>query len=135
MRQERSSYQTKQKQSIINYFCDHPEIHLTIADLANGLNKQNIHIGMTTLYRQVEHLVKKGLINRFNGIKGTAAYYEYACLEQIKYVHFRCEKCGIIYHLPWPNIHLLKQYIENENKFNLDLTKTIFIGQCSHCQK
>lgn len=131
----RSNYQTKQKQFLEDFFKQHPGHHFTISELKEKFNQQAISIGTTTLYRQVDQLVQHGVINQYAFQKGEACYYEYNPSNENPHLHFRCASCGEFFHLPWIPFQEIQQSIEEKNAIQLDLAKTIFVGECQQCKE
>ncbi|MBW9213001.1 MULTISPECIES: Fur family transcriptional regulator [Terrabacteria group] len=133
MSQSRSNYHTKQKELIQTFFKEQPGIHFTIAGVYKALQEKNRTIGMTTLYRQIEALVKEGVLHQYPSIPGEAACYEYLCEHQQVFVHFRCENCGKLYHLPCEDIKEIRNRLQENHRCQINLTKTVFVGKCQQC--
>ena len=134
MSHSRSNYHTKQKELIHSFFKKQPGIHFTIANVHKALQEKNIAIGITTLYRQIEALVKEGILHQYPSIPGEAACYEYLCEHEQTFAHFRCEKCGKLYHLPCEELLEIQSKLQQSHQCKLNLTKTVFVGQCQQCQ-
>jgi Fur family ferric uptake transcriptional regulator len=126
----RDSYNTKQKDIILNDIKKHKD-EFTIKDIYNELNES---IGLTTIYRLVDKLVKEGSVNKSIG-KDNITYYQY--LEKCdKENHFflKCEMCGTMEHIDCDCIEELSNHIAKEHNFSL--TDHIIInGKCKKCYK
>ena len=72
-----ASYHTKQRETIISYLSSLGSAHITAGSMAEYFNEQGISIGLTTVYRQLNKLIQKGLVRKFSvdGING--ACYQY----------------------------------------------------------
>ncbi|MBQ1478050.1 MAG: transcriptional repressor [Erysipelotrichaceae bacterium] len=55
----KTNYRTKQKETIRDYFLSHQGSHTTAAGIFSHLKKEDIPIGLTTVYRHLEKLWKK----------------------------------------------------------------------------
>ena len=126
----RESYNTKQKDIIIDEIEKHKE-EFTIKDIYNELNKK---IGLTTIYRLINKLVKEGRVNKSIG-KDNITYYQF--LEDCdKENHFflKCNSCGVMEHIDCDCIEELSSHISK--KHNFSLTDHIIInGICKKCNK
>ena len=92
------------------------------------------HIGIATVYRQLEKLERQGSVHKVTTDEG--AYYQFCthgcasdcCL-------FKCERCGRIVHLDCHQLAPLYEHLEHEHGFSINPRKTMFYGLCRECQE
>ena len=122
------SYNTKQKDIILNYLIKNKDKCLTINQIYDYLKNDN-QIGLTTVYRFLNKLEKDNLIKKYTDKK--EATYQYIDNEECKkHIHLKCIKCNKIIHLDCNEANHLSKHIKEEHNFNID--STIF-GICKEC--
>ena len=148
---EPSSYPVKK---IVGYFEVDEIIHKSPEELWNsysevsGISKKDffeyfkdreIAVGTTTIYRQLEKMVKEGLVEKYV-VEGTNS----ACFEYIgesetsdyeSCYHCKCEKCGKLIHIQCDEIECLSRHMTEHHDFQLDPKRTVFYGICNECRK
>ena len=100
----------------------------------DALREQGEHIGIATVYRQLEKLERQGSVHKVTTDEG--AYYQFCthgcasdcCL-------FKCERCGRIVHLDCHQLSPLYEHLEREHGFSINPRKTMFYGLCRECQE
>ena len=125
------SYKTKQKDLIMNEIIKQNH-EFTIKDIYEKLSNE---VGLTTIYRLVDRLVKEGILNKTIS-KENITYYQY--LERCNHKnHFylKCEKCGSMIHVDCDCIEELTNHILNNHKFKLTREHIIINGVCKNCAK
>ena len=123
-------YNTKQKDLVLKEVMNHKEF--TINEIYEKLNKE---VGLTTIYRKIDDLIKEGKINKSIG-KDNIAHYQY--LEECKeenHFYLKCEQCGDITHVDCDCIKELSEHIIGKHKFKLNKEKIIINGICEKCSK
>ena len=135
----RSNYKTRQKAEIIEYLQSIPNHHFTISDIEEHFRNNAQQIGQTTLYRQIEHLVDEGLVNKYIIDSKTPACFEYMGEESHHETgscfHCKCEKCGKLIHLHCEDLNNVEKHLLEHDHFVLDPRRTVFYGLCSDCAK
>ena len=104
------------------------------AAIVDALREQGEHIGIATVYRQLEKLERQGSVHKVTTDEG--AYYQFCthgcasdcCL-------FKCERCGRIVHLDCHQLAPLYEHLEHEHGFSINPRKTMFYGLCRECQE
>lgn len=132
---------TQPRQIIINYLSQYKE-HLNVEEIYFELHKKYKNIGLTTIYRTLELLVKNGILNKFD-IGDGRARYELSCEYPSKehHHHLICIKCGkIINYSDFINDEIkLVNKIESKlsKKHNFKILNHIiqFQGLCEKCLK
>lgn len=123
------SYKTKQKDLILNEI-KNQKSEFKAQDIYEYLNKE---VGLTTIYRLIDKLVKEGLLNKTIG-DDNIAYYQYLekC-EHENHFYLKCEKCGNIIHVDCDCITELMSHIAREHKFKTNSEHIIINGICEKC--
>jgi len=126
------SYNTKQKQIILDYLKDNKDKCLTINQIYDNLHDN--HIGLTTIYRFLNKLYDEGKINKFLSENKEASYQYLIDDNCMKHIHLKCINCGKIIHLDCHIINDFKDHINLEHGFSIDNSKTSIYGLCKECK-
>ncbi len=127
-------YKTRQKQGVLSFFKERPNCQLTAAEIADGLKAQNI--GKSTIYRQISNLCEEGKIRRFRGADGKSVVYQYTGEHRCHdHFHLKCQNCGKLIHLDCKHIDHLRQHIQLEHEFSIDMISTVIYGTCKDCRE
>jgi len=122
------TYNTKQKDIILDYLKNNKDKCLTINEIYNELVKTN-NIGLTTIYRFLNKLENENIIKKY--VDQKEATYQYINNDECKnHIHLKCLKCNRIIHLDCHDAVNLSKHIKEEHNFNID--STIF-GICKEC--
>ena len=126
---KRENYHTKQKEEILDVIRKQNN-EFTVKDIYEALN---LKIGLTTIYRYVDKLVKKGILKKLIN-KDNTIYYQYleTCLEE-NHFYLKCEKCGHLTHIDCDCIEELTSHIKTKHHFKPDKENIIIYGYCEHC--
>lgn len=132
--QKAYNYKTKQKEAVLAYLkaCHG---HITVSQIAEDFQKSPVSIGLTTIYRHLDRLVKEGKVRKYliEGISGACYQYISTGDNACRHFHLKCEKCGNLTHLECGFIDQLEQHIFTEHDFSLNADKTVFLGKCQNC--
>lgn len=124
-------YQTEQRKSLFSFLTRHQDRQFTIEELAQSIDG----ISISALYRNVNHLVKEGAIQRFQKEGSRKFSYQYigdaACAEHI---HLKCTHCGRILHMDQKSMEIVIKAVRNNISFDIDTHKTILFGSCKSCR-
>lgn len=135
----KAPYKTKQMTELLIFLKSVQGNHVTVNDICNYFETKGIAIGTTTIYRNLEKLVKEGVVAKYV-IDGTSS----ACFEYIgnpddtnisPYYHCKCEKCGKLIHLQCSEVEILKQHMMEHHSFEMNPLRTTFYGLCGSCRK
>lgn len=116
--------------------------HLSAEDIYLAVHKFYPNIGLTTIYRNLELLVKMGLIVKFEFGQGKAKYEladQYSKKEH--HHHLVCKKCSRIFDYSdfmEKEVRFLKDTEKGlSKKYDFQITKHLiqFYGYCNKCQK
>ena len=127
-------YNTKQKQTLINFFKNNNDKQYSIKEITDALTPSNV--GKSTIYRLIDKMTEEGCIRRFRG-SGKSVLYQYVGEhhECDSHFHLKCVECGLLIHLECDCMSTLNEHINEHHKFKIDTSKTILYGLCSHCRQ
>ena len=124
-------YETEQRKMLLLFFENHPDNHFTVEDLASKLNG----VSISTVYRNVNQMVKEGSIRSFKKEDTRKLVYQYIGTKTCnEHLHLKCNKCGKILHTDEKNAALVKELIQNNYDFEMDKATTILFGSCKSCK-
>lgn len=130
-------YKTKQQELLLSCFKAMQGRHFTAEDVAAYFQKQNISIGIATIYRQIEKFVAMGVVQKYFLGEQNAACFQYMgeeCHKEVSHFHLKCEKCGTLIHLKCHDLEQLSSHLMAEHGFALDPFRTVFYGLCENCR-
>lgn len=135
----KAPYKTKQMTELLIFLKSVQGSHVTVNDICDYFQTKGIAVGTTTVYRNLEKMVKEGVVAKYV-VDGTSS----ACFEYVDHpenenksvcYHCKCEKCGKLIHLQCSEVESLKQHMMEHHSFELDSLRTVFYGICSECRK
>lgn len=134
---ERIQYKTKHKEELLAFLKEREGEHIVVADIYNYFTEQGNTIGTATIYRQLEHLVDEGLVNKYVLDANTPACFEYInrdanCHQSC--IHCKCVSCGKLIHLKCSGFLEIGEHIKEHHDFELDLQRTVIYGVCGNCK-
>lgn len=114
------------------------ESHLLAKDIYLKINKKYPDIGLTTVYRTLDLMVKMGLINKFEFGEGQSRY-ELTWDFKEHHHHLVCLKCGKI--LDYNDFiedevkffAKIQKFLSKKYKFDINNHEVYFYGKCSSC--
>ena len=130
------SYNTKQKNAIIQYVENMKDKHFTVDSLFELLTKNSITVGRTTVYRCLEQLSQQGILRKYSAAAGESACYQYVGNQSHCHEHFhlKCEKCGSLIHMECEQMHSFSEHIKGHHGFSVNPFKTVIYGTCEVCE-
>lgn len=135
---EKEEYKTKQKEELLELLKSAEGRHFTVQDVCDRLEKNGKKIGTTTVYRQMEKLIEKGLVKKYVFEPGTPVCFEYVNPEdnckREGCCHLKCVKCGKLIHLHCDEIKTTEDHLMEHHKFKIDPYRTVLYGLCEDCQ-
>lgn len=132
----KDSYKTVQKEMIVDFFKSNPNQHLTIKEVERYLNSKQQNVGLTTIYRCVDKLVKENVLKKYivdNNSSACFAYQNESCHEKEHY-HLKCDVCNTLYHLDCEVITSFQQHMLEHHGFEINPHRTVYYGTCKNCQ-
>ena len=128
------SYNTRQRELILDYIKKNAKKHLTADDIADALKAEQV--GKTTVYRYLEKLCEQNLVRKFILSEGKSACYQYNDEQQCHdHFHMKCLKCGKLFHLECDHLKDIAAHISKMHDFTIDSSRTVFYGICGECAK
>ena len=134
----KARYKTKQMTELHTFLQSVQGQHVTVQEIREYFKDREIAVGTTTIYRQLEKMVKDGLVEKYV-VEGTNS----ACFEYIgesetsdyeSCYHCKCEKCGKLIHLHCEDVVKLEQHLMDSHGFRMDPCRTVFYGLCEECR-
>lgn len=128
---------TKQKDSIISFFKENKNRHLTVENILSELKEQNFEVSQATLYRNLAELVKDGILRKYISENTKGACYQYVenVKECLEHYHLICDDCGKIVHFEGNEFNKLKDKVLSQNNFEINLQKVVLYGKCEECKE
>ncbi|MFW6026998.1 MAG: Fur family transcriptional regulator [Candidatus Woesearchaeota archaeon] len=124
---------TSQREKILNIFLKSDKRHLSANDIRDILAKENLKIGLATIYRTLNLFVEKGILHKRN-FEESGARYELTYNKE-SHAHLICKECGEIYEIDNFITEDIKKQIQKQNNFNCLDCSIKFYGVCSDCQQ
>jgi len=125
-------YNTEQRCIIEKYLIENEEKFVSSKDILEYLKKNNIEIGLTTIYRTLKLLEKDNKLRI--EVREQTKYYQYIKSECSDHFHLKCKKCGKMQHLDCEEFMSAAEHIKEEHHFMVDYN-TIIYGICEKCLK
>lgn len=129
---DRSSYNTKQRDEIVEFFNKHRGKCFTAKEL---IKSGEISVGEATVYRTLSRLANQGLLKRYTDGESGAAYQLNESEECSSHFHLKCEQCGKLIHMDCEFMADMQRHIEGSHGFVVDIGKTVIYGRCAECSE
>jgi len=104
--------------------------HRTAEDLADEVQGQAPDVNISTIYRNLDELVRLGVVDRAYLGGGPAAYH----LASATHGHLVCEQCGSTTEVPAGLFGDLAAALASGYGFAVDLHRFAVTGRCASCQ-
>lgn len=132
MKQER---QTEQKKVLLDYMKENKNKHITIKEIREGIKDE---IGLTTIYRIINSLIKKGTVTKIPLENKQGYCYTYnektdECHSNEHY-HLICEECNKLVHFESVEIEKLQKETSEKEDFVINKDRIVFFGRCKDCK-
>ena len=132
-----SAYQTQQRKLLHDFLKRHANQKFSVNALREALlrEKPGACMDRSTVYRNVDRLMREGLLRKSFAAGSREALFQYiACGQHCNRVHLRCEKCGRIFHPENPAVTELISRGLRQESFRMNPQATIIVGLCRDCQ-
>lgn len=132
-----SSYNTKQKQLILNFLKNNHHRLLTCDEISENMKRNGTPVGKTTVYRYVLKLKDEGMVRRIIDENDKIARFQYIdeALDCDGHMHLRCLSCGDFHHLSCDFMEGVSRHLSEHHSFRIDNKKTVIYGLCEKCSE
>jgi Fur family transcriptional regulator, ferric uptake regulator len=104
--------------------------HRSAEELAAEVQVQAPDVNISTIYRNLEELVRLGIVDRTHMGGGPAAYH----LASAAHGHLVCEQCGSMTEVPDELFGSLARGASEQYGFTVDPHHFAVAGRCANCQ-
>lgn len=128
---------TSQRMIVLNLIASHPGEHLTAEEIYDLARETSPEIGLATIYRTVQVLLKLHIINKVTFDDGFARY-ELNGEESAtghRHHHAICNGCGKVYSLETDLLDILEKQVLLNIGFEVTDHEVKLYGLCSACRK
>ncbi|MFP4698261.1 MAG: Fur family transcriptional regulator [Eubacteriales bacterium] len=123
---------TPQRKIILSILCQRKNNLLSIYDINDACNKQNVTTNITTIYRNMDILTDCNLVHKVLSQDGTSLY-QLNCIEDHHH-HIICKQCGKTEVIDYCPLNTLKK-LSDSKSFQLTEHKLELYGYCKNCFK
>lgn len=131
---KKNSYKlTSQRKEILNLMLDENNKYLSCEEIYEIIKKNNIDIGLATVYRTIQVFEKIGIVNKFY-LDNSSFRYELVKDDKMHNMHhIICEKCSKIDEIEEDLLENLEKVVIEKYKFKIKNHNLNFIGLCFEC--
>lgn len=123
----RGKYQTNNKEIIMEYIKACKD-SFTVQDLYTNLANNNESVGLTTIYRYLDELVKNNIVMKYYDDNNTA---NFKYIESDNKIYLKCTDCKQIIDMQDDYYKELYNFINENYMFRLE--SNIISGMCNEC--
>lgn len=127
---DRNSYNTKQRDEIVEFFERHRDGCFSAKDI---IRSGEVSVGEATVYRTLTRLADKGVLSRFAG-DGGACYRLMQGPGCKSHFHLKCDRCQKLIHMDCDFMQQMQLHILESHSFSVDMGKTVIYGLCEECR-
>jgi len=130
-----ANYITKQGRAVLAFLQSQAAKHFNVAQIEAHFVENDVSIGYTTIYRQLDRLTREGKVRKYSIDENTAACYQYVKEQDCNNAHFhlKCEKCDKLIHTNEKALPDIARSIRNDYDFEINVNRTVFYGLCGDC--
>ncbi|MCL1828356.1 MAG: transcriptional repressor [Oscillospiraceae bacterium] len=132
-----ATYSTKQGDAVLACLVSAKNTFVTVAQIADHLQKEHTSVSRPTIYRRLEKLVCDGRVSKYSFGDSSVTSYRYN--DPGKYdrdtYHLKCEICNEITDLKCDEVDHVSRHIFKDHAFQVNDSKTVFYGKCEKCLK
>lgn len=129
---------TNQRVMVLRVLSEHPGAHMTTEQIYDLVKSEYPEIGLTTVYRILQLLLKLGLIDKVNLDDGYMRYEigsNSGDREKHHHHHLVCVECGKVMSFNDDMLDRLEDKIDKTMDFEVIDHEVKFYGYCSQCRK
>ena len=130
-----ATYNTSARKRILSFLKEHAQDQYTIEEIIQKMDGEHLP-GKSTVYRQMDRLVRDGLVRR--AVQGESRHflYQFSGGEDCEtHLHLRCTDCGKLFHMGEKESQKILEEIRSLRNFSVDREKTVLLGRCGRCMK
>ena len=120
---------TRVRQKLLEIFTQE-QLPLSVKELISQLKQGRIEVNKTTVYRELEFLLKQKFVSVVDLSDGAKRFES---SDSDHHHHLICDNCGSIEDMPL-NDHLLERELIGKTKFKVQRHALEFFGFCADCQ-
>ena len=105
--------------------------HPTAEQVYEQVHKQDAHISLATVYRNLNQLAENDIIKKIDHLDNQA-HFDHTLSD---HYHFICSECSCIIDIDCNIVSNLKQHLLTQNGLSVDSIDLSFHGLCPECQK
>ncbi|MDR0964749.1 MAG: transcriptional repressor [Clostridium sp.] len=130
-----ANYNTKQGEVILSFLEANQNTELTATGIAKHFETSEVKVGRTTVYRQLEKLIREGSVRKYivDGMLGACFQFVPESERNQDIYHMKCENCGKVIHVQCGLLENVSQHILDSHHFQINDSKTVFYGKCDTC--
>ncbi|WP_249323505.1 Fur family transcriptional regulator [Wansuia hejianensis] len=125
---------TSQRKAILETMFEHHNEHLSCEDIFSLVSKENLDIGIATIYRSLQLFEKLNIVYKLNFDDGFSRYELNFGTEEHHHHHLICLKCGKVLEVKLDLLESLEKEIEKDGNFKIEDHNVKFYGYCKECQ-
>ncbi len=107
--------------------------HLSVAQIRRALRESGGAVGLATIYRTLDLLVKSGLVRAQDFSQGFRRYE--AMPAQAHHHHLICVRCGAVAEFTHERLERMLPIIADEHGFQPERHRLEIYGVCRECQR
>lgn len=109
------------------------EDHPSVEQLRRRLVERGEHVGMATLYRTVDALVKSGLVRERDFGEGFKRFEP--ARESSEHAHLVCDRCGAVVEFSNERLERMLRMTADEYRFHYERHRVEIHGVCADCRR
>lgn len=129
-------YSTQKREKILAFLLENQNRTVTIQDILDFMQQEQIEINISTIYRYLEKLEKQGLVLKNVNGKREQASFQYVGnrSECHNHLHMKCSVCGLVFHLDCGFMAEIRDHIMEDHGFSINCEDSFLTGICAACR-
>lgn len=130
----RGTYHTKHSQQILEYL-QRIKTSVSAKEIYSHFAVSGKKIGIATIYRQLENLVKDDKVKKIVTDEGSMRFQFVEKSGNTNSYYLKCDDCGTL--IP-SHCHMLldvSEHMSQEHGFQIDMGKSVLYGRCKNCRR
>ncbi len=135
MTMEKKNYQTKGRQSLVDFLSRNPDRQYTAEEICRAVNGADGK-GQSSIYRHLSELCREDAVRKFRAADRSESLYQYVggscgCRDHF---HVKCTGCGRMEHLACGDSAVFVSHLFSEHGFTVDCGQSLLYGLCADCR-